>query len=169
MIRLFRYEEDRDKRRMIDDALRVTFWKNLRLEDGYYQKIQKTFTSFWKPQMASMSKEELHPKLSEYISILKDIKFSKYDNLLGLHMVALEGKDEYERMELYVEFNYLKDLFGVDTDRSKVHKRQREILFQMNGNTISNRKRYKIKGNFLGTDVNSSDIETCDDDFDIED
>lgn len=71
-------------------------------------------------------------------------------------------------MELYIEYDYLKDLFGVDTDRSKKHKRQREILFEMNGNTIAKRKRYEIKGKFLGIDENSSDIETCDNEIDTE-
>ena len=81
---------------------------------------------------------------------MKNIYSGKFDNLLGLEKSVVEEKDEYERMELYIKCDYLKTLFGVDTDRNKLHKAQRLILFRMNGEEIADRKRYKIEDQFLG-------------------
>ena len=69
-------------------------------------------------------------------------------------------------MGLFIDCDYLPMLFGVGTNRNILHKRQRENLFQMNGQNIPDRKRYKMDTNaFFDLGNQSKDDEnTCSED-----
>ena len=159
-------EEDKEKRRHIDHVLRVTFWNNLAVSNGYNEKIKRTFKMFWQPEMKTMSKKDLSPKLSKYITILKDIKNGKFDNVFGIDKEDLQEKGEYDRMGFFIECDYLSMLFGVDTKRNILHKRERENIFKMNGQNIPDRKRYKMDTNsvFDLGNVSEDDESTCSED-----
>ena len=62
--------------------------------------------------------------------------------------------------------NYLPMLFGVDTNRNILHKRERENIFKMNGQNIPDRKRYKMDTNsvFDLGNVSEDDESTCSED-----
>ena len=157
---------EKEKREMMDKVMGITFWSKVAVNDGYIEKLSKTFPKFWNGDVTSMGKTAMRPLLKKFLDEVMQIVKGDKDHGLGVCVGDLKSipiENKYDRIALFMECNYLQELFCNISKKKQLHAIARQKLFCCNGTNITARDRYAI---YDVIDGNESAME--DDDLDNE-
>ena len=136
---------------MMDKVMGITFWSKMAVNDGYTEKLSKTFPKFWNGDVTSMGKTARRPLLKKFLDEVMQIVKGDKDHGFGVSvkdLASIPTGKKYNRLALFMNCNYLQTLFCDSAKKRQLHTNAREKLFHLNGTNIPTRDRYAFQNDY---------------------